>query len=288
MTMNNNSRSTLIASFLALPQSAIEQQWLIDAVRSAKESASNAMNTWEQYGASNLKSASEDDSFVLESDFFINFKDEKKDFEFWLAAEEELYQSIGYEQFFNKQQSEKIESRIKNGGYYKIGTSNILERIANNLMHHIAHGNDLLESATEHLLCIQKEVEEYGPEDKSDIDDEWFRLQNDLDFARTQLDSIRIILPHCWDSIRQFSMLHRAAKYIPNNLLQLVFEDDCDSFICEYFKMGISSGDATSISPLSNSESWHSDIPESENVSHKNTPDHRDNNHWEDDNLCSF
>ena len=286
--MDKNFRFTLITSFLALPQSAIEQQWLIDAVRSAKESESSAMNTWEQYGASNFKSASDDDPFVSESDFFIDFKNAKNNFEFWLAVEEELYQSIGYEQFFNKQQSDKIESRVKNGGYYKLGMSVLLKKIADNLMHHVARKNDLLESAIKHLICVQKEVEEYGPEDKSDFDDEWFRLQNDLDFARTQLDSIRIILPHCWDSIRQFSMLHRAAKYIPNNLLQLVFEDDCDSFICEYFKMGISSGDVISISPLSNSESWHSDIPESENASHKNTPDHRDNNHWEDDNLCSF
>ena len=229
--MNENPRYALITSFLALPGSAIEQQWLTDAVRSAKESASTAMDGWEQYGASNFKNASEDDSFVQESEFFSDFENEKKIFERWLAIEEELYLSIGYEHFFNEKQSKKIESRLQLGGYHTRAESNLLRIISNNLMHHVSHKKDLLESAICDFNDAQKEAKDYGSEDTTDFDDEWFRIQKYLESREEHLKCLETVLPLCWDSLREFAMSFRLVKYIPVNLTKFIKENDCDSFI---------------------------------------------------------
>ena len=45
------------------------------------------------------------DPYVSESQYFKDFQGVKNEFEYWLAIEEELYQSIGYEHFFDEDQS---------------------------------------------------------------------------------------------------------------------------------------------------------------------------------------
>jgi len=70
------------------------------------------MDYWEQHGASNFARASEEDPYVAESSFFTDFDHAKAGFQHWLAIEEELYLSIGYENFLMKcsQKQSAIES----------------------------------------------------------------------------------------------------------------------------------------------------------------------------------
>lgn len=194
------------------------------------------MDFWEQYGASNFARASEEDPYVAESSFFTDFDHAKADFQHWLALEEELYLSIGYENFFDEVQSKRICHRVKNGTRHAQTRSLLLKMIANNLIEHIIFGAEKLQKAQSDLENMQKEINEYGPENKSDFDDNWFRLQDELDSAEEYLHHLRIILPQCWDSIMDFASSPRGRMHIPNNCLKSIAENDQAGFISNFLR----------------------------------------------------
>ncbi len=231
-----DQRYALVSSFLALPHSRSEQGWLIEAIRTSKKSSSKNMDSWERYGASNFARASEEDPYVAEPSFFTDFDHAKADFQHWLAIEEELYLSIGYENFFDEVQSEKICHRIKNGTRHTQKRSLLLKMIADNLVEHIVYRAEKLERAQSDLEGTQKEVNDYGPENKNDFDDDWFRLQNELDSAEEHLNSLKLILPQCWDSIMDFASSPRGRMHIPNHCLKSIAENDQDGFISNFLR----------------------------------------------------
>ena len=253
----NDERYALVSSFLALPHSRSEQGWLVEAIRASKELSSKNMDTWEQYGASDFARASEEDPYVAESSFFTDFDHAKADFQHWLAIEEEIYLSIGYESFFDEVQSAKICHRIKNDTRHAQTRSLLLKTIADNLVEHIVYGVEKLERAQSDLENTQKEVNDYGPENKNAFDDDWFRLQNELDSAEEHLRHLKIILPQCWDSIMEFASSPRGRMHIPNNCLNSITENDQDGFISNFLRSGKIDESSDS---NENQEDWESDV----------------------------
>ena len=252
-----DQRYALVYSFLALPHSRSEQGWLIEAIRTSKKSSSKNMDSWERYGASNFARASEENPYVAESSFFTDFDQAKADFQHWLAIEEELYLSIGYESFFDEVQSAKICHRIKNDTRHAQTRSLLLKTIADNLVEHIVYGSEKLARAQSDLEDKQKEVNDYGPENKNDFDDDWFTLQDELDSAEEQLNHLKIVLPQCWDSLMDFAYSPRGRMHIPNNCLKSITENDQDGFISNFLRCGKidKSNDSNK-----NQEDWESDV----------------------------
>lgn len=250
--MTNDNRFALIASFLALPNSTIEQRWLTEAVHSAKQTACDLMTAREADGAATY--GFENDGFVSESSCYDDFEKAREKFKYWLDVEEELYQSIGYEHYFDEHQSEAIERRLRDRGDDKKFDSLIIKTIATNLMHFVSHDGDLRERGKQNLELAQKEVDEYGPENKSNFDDEWFRLQNVVESAEEYLQHLETVLPLCWDSLREFAVLSRPMRYIPENLLQFIQNDERADFIQGYLQHEAQSIDSNTSTPSSSHE----------------------------------
>ncbi len=230
----------------------------MDAVRSSKQSALEAMDASEQYGASNFNAASEEDPYISESSFFEDFEASRENYQFWIAIEDELYLSIGYEHFFDEVQSAKHELRLQHGGHRTQAASLLLRTIADNLINHVSHKTKLLETGRCYFENAQKAVNDYGPEDASGFDDEWFKLRNNLESAEQYLKSLETALPLCWASLREFTMLSRPERYLPGNLVKLIKDDDCANF-----NEAIAQKEKTSQALASNQwvDDWEDDIP---------------------------
>jgi len=175
---------------------------------------------------------SEQEQSRLPSRFFTDFECARNSFEYWAAIEQELCSSIGFQHYFYEYEVQLagIEATATDGGHKPQRASLLLRRISNNLISHVQHESDMLGGAKEDIQLIQQDVYDYGPEDRSDHDDEWFSLQDDLEAAEHHLSSLEMLLPLCWPALQDFSLSYRAKQYIPKELRKYIDRDDRKGF----------------------------------------------------------
>ena len=182
--------------------------------------------------ASDLSSVrdSEQEQSPLDSKFFTDFERARKSFEYWLAIEKEVCSSIWIQNRSDEVQSARIESRAADDGHKPQRESLLLRLISNNLISHVQHESNMLRNAKEDIQRIQQEVSDYGPEDRSDHDDEWFSLQNDLAAAEEHLSNLEELLPLCWPALQDFAMSYRTRQYFPKELRKSIGDNDRKGF----------------------------------------------------------
>lgn len=217
--MTDTSRYDLITSFLDIPKSNEELHWLVQSVQLAKLSASKLMDAFEQEGASNYTIASEEDPYVQEHTFFREFEESRNTYHRWLAIEREI--SHLTERDTNKLSQHWQES------------SQFLQMVASNLVHSVTHGKEILERAQRNLSMAIEEADDYGPENKEEFDDEWFRLQNWLDAAQEEVRTLEETLPLCWQTLRNFVSSPQLKSYLPSQLIIFVEQNNQENFITE-------------------------------------------------------
>lgn len=144
---------------------------ILEEAKTIKAWASSEMDSAEAAATRDFQALEADDGYlsytsaeVVGSDLFIDYRAAKSRFQFWQELSEYLA---------NASASTAPQEHATDLG----------DRAAQEVI-----------AAADDLKLLEEELEEHGPEDKTDFDDEWFRISDAIDNRRLQLKILAVVL----------------------------------------------------------------------------------------------
>jgi hypothetical protein len=144
---------------------------ILEEANTIKAWAMSEMDSAEAAATRDFQALDTDDGYlsftsaeVVDSDIFVDYRAARSRFQFW----QDLSEFIA-----NASSSTAPKEHTADLGY----------RAAQEAI-----------TAADDLNFFEEELEEHGPEDRSDFDDEWFRISNEIDNRRLQLKVLAVVL----------------------------------------------------------------------------------------------
>ncbi len=162
-----------------------------------------------------------------EPTYYGTFHTAQDGFRRWLAIEEELYESVGFEFCFNESEAYIIGLRIA-AREHKPTESVFLRMIVDNTLSLLTDGNAILYAMLNKVQLAENEYIEqlqYDPDERSE-----HTIVN-LEEAQTELDEFLAKMAVCWDAFQELIESPKIAEYIPEELRNEASEGDRTAFV---------------------------------------------------------
>ena len=196
---------------LALPKTKEEGGYFIQALLRQKNEASDYVESTERYMGARLSGIGQEDADQYEPQLMDDLKEAIDTHKESVAA----YRSArDYVEYISTNSSEPAPNRAE-----------ILLLVKHSLEFYIMSIEQQIEMHKNSLKEMQAEFDQMEPSE-DDSDNGRFRLWDDIDFAEEEHKRLLLILPACWQALKDFTETENAQSLFTTSELDLIKMDD--------------------------------------------------------------